>query len=71
MATSDEDAAHTSAIQLCFPSGLTPIDPFCQLKLTERYEYVSRALAYTWHGRFNDVARIIHHLGGQSIRIAE
>jgi len=33
MATSDE--AHRSAIQVCFPSGLTPIDTFGQLKSTE------------------------------------
>ena len=35
MAKSDEDAAHRSAIQVCFPSGLSPIDTFCQLKSTE------------------------------------
>ena len=32
MVTSDEDEAHRSAIQVCIPSGLTPIDTFCQLK---------------------------------------
>ena len=32
MATSDEDAAHISAVQFCFPSVLTPINTFCQLK---------------------------------------
>ena len=37
-----------------FPSGLTHIDAFCQLKSTERYENVSRTLAYTWHDRFSD-----------------
>jgi len=37
-------------IKVCFPSGLT----FCQLKSTERYENVSRALAYTRHGTFSD-----------------
>jgi len=31
-------AAHRSAIQDCFTSGLTPIDTFCQLKSTERYK---------------------------------
>jgi len=54
MATSDEGAAHRSAIQVCFTSWLTPIDTFCQLKSTERNQNVSRALAYTWHSRFSD-----------------
>ena len=54
MATSDEDVAHRSAIQVCFTSGLMPIDTFSQLKSTERYKNVSRALASTWHGRFSD-----------------
>ena len=54
MAMSDEDTAQRSAIQVCFPSGLMPIDTFCQLKLTECYKNVSRALTYTWHGRFSD-----------------
>ena len=54
MATSGEDAAHTSAIQVCFPSGLTHIDAFCQLKSTERYKNVSRTLAYTWYDIFSD-----------------
>jgi len=31
------NAAHISAIQVCFPSGLTPINTFCQLKSTEHY----------------------------------
>ena len=54
MATSDEDSAHSSAIQVCFPSGLTPIDTFCQSKSTELFKNVSRTLAYTWHDRFSD-----------------
>ena len=54
MAASDKDAAHISAIQVWFPSGLMPIDTFCQLKLTECYKNVSRALTYTWHGRFSE-----------------
>ena len=54
MATSDEDAAHRSAIQVCFPSALTPIDTFCQLKSTERYKNVSKTLAYTWYDIFRD-----------------
>ena len=54
MATSDKDAAHRSAIQVCFPPGLTPIDTFCQLKSTGRYNNVSRAHVYIWHGRFSD-----------------
>jgi len=29
-------------------------DQFCQLKSTEPYENVSRALTYTWHSRFSD-----------------
>ena len=37
-----------------FQSGLTPIDTYCQIKSTERYKNVSRALAYTWHGRLSD-----------------
>ena len=40
-------------IQVCFPSGLTLIDMFRQLKLTERYKKISRALSYNWHGRFS------------------
>jgi len=72
MATSDEDAAHSSAIQVCFSSGLTPIDPSCQLKSTECYKNVSKAPAYTWHGRFCDGSKAYSHLvGGRSIRIAE
>ena len=48
MATLDKEATHRSAIHMCFfPSGLTSIDTYCQLKLTERYKNVSRALAYT------------------------
>ena len=50
MATSDEDAAHWSAIQFCFPSRLTPMETFCQS--TESYKNVSRAHAYNWNGRF-------------------
>ena len=46
--------AHKSAFQVCFLSGLTPIDPFCHLKSTERNMNVSRTLAHTWHGRFSD-----------------
>ena len=64
MATSDEDAAHRSAIQFCFPSGLKPIETFCQLKSTERYNNVSRALAYTWHGRFSNGNTVNTSLGG-------
>ena len=45
--------AHISH-EVYFPSGLTPIDTYCQLKSTERYKNVSRALAYTWNGRFRD-----------------
>jgi len=54
MATSDEDAAHRSASRVCFPLELTPINTYCHLKSTERYKNVSRALAYTWYGRFSD-----------------
>ena len=54
MATSDEDAAHWSAIQFCFPSRLTPMDTFCQLKSTDNYKNVSRTPAYNWNGRFID-----------------
>ena len=54
MATSDEDAAHRSAIQVSFPPGLTPIDTFRQLKSTERYKNVSRTLTYTLHDRYSD-----------------
>ena len=56
MATSDEDAAHRSAIQFRFPSVLAPIITFCQFKSTEHYKGVWRALVYTWHGRFSDVS---------------
>ena len=39
---------HQSKTQIsylsCFPSRLTPINTFCQLKSTERYKNVSRAL---------------------------
>ena len=52
--TSDEDTVHRSVILVCFPSGLTPIDISCQLESTECYNNVSRALAYSWHGRFSD-----------------
>jgi transposase len=54
MATSDEGAARRTAIQFCVQSGMTPIKTFCQLKSTERYKNVSRALVYKWHGRFSD-----------------
>ena len=63
MAMSDKDAAHRSAIQFSIPSGLTPIDMFCQLKSTERNNNVSRALVYTWHGRFSDVNTVNISLG--------
>ena len=63
MMTSDKDAAHRSAIQVSIPSGLTPIDMFCQLKSTERNNNVSRALVYTWHGRFSDVNTVNISLG--------
>ena len=53
MSASDKDAVHISAIQVCFPSWLTLIGTIYQLKLTYRYKNVSRALAYTWHGRFS------------------
>ena len=62
-ATSDEDPAHWSAIQVCFPLVLTPINTFCQLKSTELYNNVSRALVYTWHGRFSDGNTVNTSLG--------
>ena len=37
-----------------FSSGLTLIGTVCQLKSTKRYKNVSRALTYTWYGRFSD-----------------
>ena len=58
MATSDEDAAHISAFQVCFPSGVTPIDTCCQLKSTDRYKNVSWTLVYTWHARFSDSSTV-------------
>ena len=63
MATSDEDAVHRSAIQLCFPSGLMPIDTFCQLKSTECYNNVWRGHVYTWLGRFSDRNTVNTSLG--------
>ena len=45
--------AQTSYSSL-FSSGLTPIDTFCQLKSTDRYNNVLSALVYTWHDRFSD-----------------
>ena len=54
LVTSDENAAHKSPIQVSFPSGLTAFDTFRQLESTERYKNVSRALTYTWNGRFSD-----------------
>ena len=61
MATSD--AAHRSAIQVCFQSGWTPIATFCQLKSTLIYNNISRALVYTWHGRFSDRNTVNTSLG--------
>ena len=69
MATSDEDAAHRSAIQVCFPPELTHIDTLCQLKSTECCKNVSRALAFTWHDRFSDGSTDYTYRG--RIRIAE
>ena len=69
MVTSDKDATHRSAIQVCFPSGLTPSDTFCQLKSTERNKNVARALAYTWHGRFSDVSMYL--VSDQIVIVAE
>ena len=51
-----------SSYSSLFSSGLTPIDTFCQLKSTERYINVSRALVYTWHGRFSDRTIVITSL---------
>ena len=75
MATSDEDAALRSVIQVCFPSGLRPIATFCQLKSSECYKNVSRMFQEHLHilgiVDLATVSRIIHHVGGQSIRIAK
>jgi len=63
MATSDENAAHRSAIQVCIPSGFKPINTFCGLKSTECYKNVPRALAYIWHGRISDGSTIYTSCG--------
>ena len=67
MAMPDEDTVHRSAIQVCFPSGLTRFANWNQQNATRMFKEHLHILGMV---DLVTVARIIHHVG-QSIRIAE
>ena len=70
MATSDENAAHRSAIPFCFPSVLTPFATFCQLKSTE-HRVFEEHLYILGMVDLATLARIKHIVVDRSTRIAE
>jgi len=68
MATSDEDAAYRSAIQVRFPSGLTGFANWNQLNVTRTFQEHLHILGMV---DLATVVRIIHHVGDRNIKLAE
>ena len=51
--TSDEVAAHMSAIMYSVEHGMTPKQTIEKMSLTQQYSFVDRQVVYKWYRRFS------------------
>ena len=51
--TSDDVAAHLSAIKYSVEHGMTPKQTIEKMSSTQQYSFVNRLVVYKWHRRFS------------------